>query len=143
MKLPVKITFLLFAVVVLFVAAISIYFYRQIDRNFHTQADRWMAQSSAFVEQRLAMLGENLQREMAQLASGFFLENETTLASILATPPVFNTDVVNFAEKLRRRTTLDFLYVISADSMVLSNSLQPAAFGKADPRSDVPLDRAT
>ena len=141
MKLSVKITLLLFAVIALFVVLTSSYFYTQMNKTFTAQAERLMLQSELLIRQRIELLKENLQSEMEQLASSLFTENETILASLLENPPDFSTEVVGFAERLRRRTTLDFLYIISTEGFVLSDSFRPAAFGKKDPRPDFPLEQ--
>src|SRR3990172_1743164 len=142
MKLAVKITVLLFGCSTLFIGIVSVYFYSLMNQNFTRQAESLMKQSMTLLQQRLDSQRDHLMTETEQLASTLFTENEATLAAILANPPDFNREVVGFAEKLRRRTTLDFLYVISSDGLVLSNSLEPAAFGKRDPRSDFPLDQS-
>jgi nitrogen fixation/metabolism regulation signal transduction histidine kinase len=141
MKLPVKITLLLLLVTTLFVAVLSFYLYRQLNRNYTQQADALIRQNTAVLEQRIALLEENLRNEMDQLSSSLFTENENVLAAILSDPPKFNPEVVRFADKLRKRTTLDVFSVISTDSVVLSESLHPEAFGKPDPRSDFPFDK--
>jgi len=140
MKLPVKITLLLFLGTALFVAVISSYLYRQLNRNYTHQADTLVRQNTAIIEQRIALLEENLRNEMEQLSSNLFTENETVLAAILSDPPEFNTEVVRFADRLRKRTTLDVFSVISTDGIILSESPHPEAFGKNDPRSDFPFD---
>src|SRR3972149_7394527 len=141
MKLSVKITLLLFAVIALFVVLTSSYFYTQMNKTFTAQAERLMLQSELLIQQRIELLKRNLQSEMEQLASSLFTENETILASLLENPPDFSTEVVGFAERLRRRATLDFLYIISTEGFVLSDSFRPAAFGKKDPRPDFPLEQ--
>ncbi len=141
MKLPVKITLLLLLITTLFVAVLSFYLYRQLNRNYTQQADVLIRQNTAFLQQRIALLEENLRNEMDQLSSNLFTENESVLAAILSDPPKFNTEAVRFAEKLRKRTTLDVFSVISTDGVVLSESLHPEEFGKTDPRSDFPFDQ--
>jgi signal transduction histidine kinase len=143
MRLSFKITLLLFAVITLFVVLISIYFFSQINKNFTRQSEKLMAQMGILIDQRIDFLKENLQMEMEQLASSIFMENEMTLAAALKDPPDFNTDVVAFAEKLRRHTTLNFLTILTPDGIILSDSLHPAAFGKPDSRLPFPLDRVT
>jgi two-component system nitrogen regulation sensor histidine kinase NtrY len=141
MKLAFKITLLLFGTTTLFILIVSAYFYSLINQNFTTQAETLMQQSTALLQQRMESLKVRLQTEMQQLAGTVFTENESTLAAILKTPPDFNTEVVGFAEKLRRRTTLHFLYVISSDGFIISNSLTQAAFGKPDVRPGFPVDK--
>src|SRR5438093_11090547 len=94
MKLPLKITLLLFLIITLFVSASSFYLYRLIDQNFQQQARQSMEQSTSFLQQQVAMLRENLEREMNQISITFFLENEDTIASIFATPRDFNPQVI-------------------------------------------------
>lgn len=140
MRLPFRITVLLFTVITLFITIISVYFYSLIQENFTRQAEHLMGQSMALAKQRIDLLQNHLDSEMQQLAASLFTENEAALASMLAQPPQFTTDVVGFGERLRRRTTLDFLSVISSDGTVLSSSLEPATFGKPDPQPDFPVD---
>ena len=66
---------------------------------------------------------------MDQLAAGIFTEQEPVLASMLAEPPNYNREVIGFAERIKRRTTLSFLTVLAADGNVLSDSRRPALFG--------------
>jgi len=141
MKLSLKITMALFLMTSLFLLVLSIYFTAQMNSNFREQADRLLNQSMALTEQRLDVIKEQLQAEMESLARSVFTENENTLAALLSDPPETNTEVVQFAETLRRRTTLDFLYVTSEGGTILSNSVAPAAFGKTDPQLDFPADQ--
>lgn len=141
MKLPVKITLLLAGIVTLFICINFYFVYDQINRNFSRQAEERMQQSVTLLNHRLEFQKQNLQSEMQQLSNSLFTENESVLAMMLAIPPEFNTDVLGFAERLRRRTTLQFLSVLSSDGIVLSNSLAPATFGKTDPFRDFPLDQ--
>jgi two-component system nitrogen regulation sensor histidine kinase NtrY len=140
MKLSFKITLALFFITALFIAVLSIYFIGQMNRTFREQADRLLKQSVALTQQRLDVLKEQLQSEMKSLVGSVFTENENTLAALLADPPEYNAEVVQFAEKLRRRTTLDFLFITSATGTILSNSVAPAAFGKVDPQMQLAPD---
>ena len=140
MRLSLKITLALFFITTLFIAVLSIYFLRQMDRTFREQADRLLKQSVALTQQRLDVLKEELQSEMKSLVGSIFTENENTLAALLSDPPEYNAEVVQFAEKLRRRTTLDFLFITSSTGTILSNSVAPAAFGKNDPQLKLPPD---
>jgi nitrogen fixation/metabolism regulation signal transduction histidine kinase len=140
MKLSLKITLFLFLMTALFIAVLAAYFTSQINRNFRDQADRLLEQSVTLTEQRIELSKEQLQAEMHSLAESLFTENENTVAAMLADPPNYNAEVIGFAEKLRRRTTLDFLYLISSDGKILSNSMEPAAFGKMELHPDLPVD---
>jgi two-component system, NtrC family, nitrogen regulation sensor histidine kinase NtrY len=140
MKLSLKITFFLFLMTALFITVLAAYFTSQINRNFTQQADLLLSQSVALTQQRIELTSDQLESELTSLAESIFTENENTLAAMLATPPVYNAEVVGFAEKLRRRTTLDFLLVLSGSGMILSNSSEPAAFGKTDPFAQLPLN---
>ncbi len=117
MKLANKITLLLFAVITLFIPITSFYFYSQINRNFAQRSEELMTQSVSSIDNRLDQLKGTLRAEMERLSSSLFMENETILAGILERPPDFNSDVIGFAEKLRKRTTLHFLYLISSDGI--------------------------
>jgi nitrogen fixation/metabolism regulation signal transduction histidine kinase len=134
MRLSFKITLTLFLITTLFIAVLSVYFLRQMNRTFREQADRLLKQSVALTQQRLDVLKDQLQSEMTSLVSSVFTENENTIVAMLSEPPQYNAEVVQFAEKLRRRTTLDFLYITSSSGTILSNSVAPAAFGKTDPQ---------
>lgn len=140
MKLPLKITLLLFAVIALFIGPTSYYFYGRIEDNFESQAEQRIQQSTSLIDQRLQFLRDSLQSEMTGLATGLYAENETILASILAFPPDFNTEVIHFAEKLRRRSALDFLLILNPERRVVSDSLHPAAFNKPVFPADLPQD---
>jgi hypothetical protein len=140
MKLSLKITFFLFLMTALFITVLAAYFTRQINRNFTQQADLLLSQSVALTQQRIELTSNQLKSELISLAESIFTENENTLAAMLSTPPVYNAEVVGFAEKLRRRTTLDFLFLISDSGTILSNSSEPAAFGKEDTFRGLPLD---
>ncbi len=140
MKLSLKITFFLFVMTALFIAVLAAYFTSQINRNFRDQADRLLSQSVTLTEQRIELSKEQLQAELNSLAESLFMENENTLAAMLSDPPNYNAEVIGFAEKLRRRTTLNFLYLVSSGGKMLSNSLEPAAFGKMDLHPDLPVD---
>lgn len=142
MKLAHKITLLLFTVITLFITITSFYFYSQINRNFTRRSEELMTQNVSSINNRLDQLKGTLQSEMERLSSSLFIENETTLAGILERPPDFNSDVIGFAEKLRKRTTLHFLYLISVDGIILSESLHPAQYGKLDSHSDFPVGEA-
>src|SRR5687767_7575752 len=113
MKLSLKITISLFLMTAAFIAVLTTFYNAQINRNFRDQADRLLSQSVALTQQRIHLSRQQLQSEMTTLAESLFTENETTLAAMLADPPIYNAEVVGFAEKLRRRTTLDFLYLVS------------------------------
>src|SRR5215471_18126706 len=106
MKLPAKITIILFFTATLFILIVSNYFYSQINQNFDRQAQAKIKQGDALIQQRIEFLKTTLKSDMERLASSLFTENEATLASMLASPPDFTTDVVSYAEKLRRRSTL-------------------------------------
>ncbi len=138
MKLSLKITFFLFLMTAIFIGVLAGYFTMQINRNFREQADRLLSQSVALTQQRIELSKEQIESEMNSLAESLFTENETILAAMLSDPPLYNAEVIGFAEKLRRRTTLDFLYMISASGTLLSNSMEPAGFGKQDPFPDLP-----
>ncbi len=140
MKLSLKITLLLFVITTTFIIVLSFFFYSQLDRNYREQADKLLGQSVALTEQRLQLLHDRLQTELQSLATSFFAENENTIAAMLADPPVFDAGVVGFAERLRRRTSLDFLVITTSSGIILSNSLEPAAFGKNDLFSTLPTD---
>jgi signal transduction histidine kinase len=140
MKLSLKITLFLFLLTALFIALLSVYYSSEINRNFREQADRLLKQSVTLTQQRIDLLKEQLKAEMNSLAKSFFAENEVILASLFSDPPVYNAEVVGFAEKLRRRTSLDFLYLISGSGTILSNSFEPAAFGKRDAYPQLPMD---
>ena len=142
MRLSVKITLFLFLMTAVFIAVLAAYFTREINRNFRRQADRLLRQSVTLTEQRIQLLKGRLQSEMNSLAQSLFTENENTLAAMLSNPPVYNAEVVGFAEKLRRRTSLDFLFVISGSGIVLSNSLEPATFGKRE-ETQPPMNEVT
>ena len=133
MSLPFKITLLLSAVLVAFICVHSAFLYSQIDRSFRQQADARMLLCTTLLQQRIDLLQQNLRAEMQQISASIFMENEATLAGMLADPPQFNTEVLNFAEAMRRRTTLQFLTVLARDGTVLSSSQHPADFGKPDP----------
>ena len=141
MKLAYKITLLLFVVIALFIGITSFYFYSQISDNFTRRSEERMNQTAQSIDTRINALRETLQRELQRLSSSVFSENETALAGILSRPPDFNSEVIGFAEKLRKQTTLDFLYVISPDGIILSDSLQPARYGKLDLARDFPLNQ--
>lgn len=140
MKLPAKITILLFGTATLFILIVSSYFYTQINQNFDRQAEAKMKQGDALIQQRIEFMKTALKSEMDRLASSLFTENEATLAAMLSTSPDFTTDVINYAERLRRRSTLSFLYVISEEGTILSNSEQPAAFNAPDKLSTFPAE---
>ena len=140
MKLSLKITLFLFLMTALFISVLATYFTAQINRNFTQQADLLLSQSVALTQQRIELTKEQLQSEINSLAESIFTENETILAAMLSSPPVYNAEVVGFAGKLRLRTTLDFLLVISGSGTVLSNSIEPAAFGKEDPVAGLPVN---
>ena len=140
MKLSLKITLFLFLMTAVFIAVLSAYFTSEINRNFRDQADRLLKQSVTLTEQRIELSKEQLQAELHSLEESLFTENENTLAAMLSDPPDYNAEVIGFAEKLRRRTTLDFLYLVSSDGKILSNSTEPAAFGKMDLHPDLPVD---
>ena len=140
MKLSIKITLFLFLMTALFIGVLATYFTSQINRNFRQQADLLLSQSVALTQQRIELTKEQLQSEINSLAASIFTENENILVAMLSNPPVYNAEVVGFAEKLRRRTTLDFLLVISGSGAVLSNSIEPAAFGKDDPVAGLPVN---
>lgn len=140
MRLSLKITFFLFLMTALLIAVLTSYFVSQINSNFRHQADRLLAQSVALTQQRIQLYREQLASEMNSLAESFFSENESILAAMLSQPPAYNAEVISFAEKLRRRTTLDFLYIVSASDIFLSNSLEPALFGKPDPFANLPAN---
>lgn len=140
MKLSLKITIFLFLMTAVFIAVLTSYFTSEINRNFRDQADRLLKQSVTLTEQRIELSKEQLQAELHSLAESLFTENENTLAAMLSDPPNYNAEVIGFAEKLRRRTTLDFLYLVSSDGKILSNSIEPAAFGKMELHPDLPVD---
>ena len=140
MKLSLKITVALFLMTAIFIAVLTGYFTNQINKNFQDQADRLLNQSVGLTNYRMELLKQQLQSEMNSLAESFFTENENILAAILGEPPVWNAEVIGFAEKLRRRTTLDFLYLTSSNGTILSNSREPAAYGIRDPLSDAPAN---
>ena len=141
MKLAFKITLLLFAVIVLFITIISFYFYSQLNQDFERRSSELMAQSVSSIDNQMKTMNETLQSEMSRSSSSIFSENESVLAGLLATPPEFNSETIGFAEKLRRRTTLHFLYLISPDGIILSDSLIPARYGKKDLLADFPFDK--
>lgn len=97
-----------------------------------------MQSSTSNLQQLQTNIRTNLEKQMKQLSGSLFTENETTLADMLRTPPNFNTDVVHFAEVLRKRTTLHFLTVLAEDGTILSSSEQPASFGKPDTQHGFP-----
>lgn len=138
MSFPLRITLLLFGVMSFLIFLVFGYVYFQLEGTYTRQSEKLMAQSSGLIQQRIELLKQSLQSEMNQLSSSMFVENESALASMLADPPEYNTEVIGFADKLRRRTSLDFLRLISMDGKVLSSSPQEAAFGTQDPRSDFP-----
>jgi two-component system, NtrC family, nitrogen regulation sensor histidine kinase NtrY len=140
MKLSLKITLFLFFMTAVFIAVLAAYFTSEINRNFRDQADRLLKQSVTLTEQRIELSKEQLQAELHSLKESLFTENENTLAAMLSDPPNYNAEVIGFAEKLRRRTTLDFLYLVSSDGKILSNSIEPAAFGKMDLHPDLTVD---
>ncbi|MCI0414134.1 ATP-binding protein [bacterium] len=140
MKLSLKITLFLFLMTAAFIAVLAAYFTSQINRNFRDQADRLLKQSVALTEQRIELSKEQLQAELNSLAGSLFTENENTLAAMLSDPPNYNAEIIGFAEKLRRRATLDFLYLVSSGGKMLSNSMEPAAFDKMDLHPDLPVD---
>lgn len=140
MKLSLKITLFLFLMTALFISALTIYFIAQINRNFRRQADQLLRQSIALTQQRIQLVKNQLEAEVSSLAESLFTENESILAAMLSSPPEYNAEVIGFAEKLRRRTTLDYLYVVSGSGILLSNSADPASFGKRDPIADLPLN---
>src|SRR5687768_4614441 len=119
MKLSLKITLFLFVMTALFIAVLAAYFTSQINRNFRDQADRLLNQSVTLTEQRIELSKEQLQAELNSLAESLFMENENTLAAMLSDPPNYNAEVIGFAEKLRRRTTLNFLYLVSTGGKML------------------------
>lgn len=141
MKLPVKITLILFFTLSVFILITMRFFALEIDKSFQRQTETRLNQNGAFIEQRIALLKENLRTDLQNLSESLFHQDEATLTSLLAKPTEFSTDVVGFAEKLRRRTSLDFLSLISSDGMILSSSSVPASFGKSDPYPDFPLDQ--
>lgn len=140
MSLPFKITLLLSAIVVLFISVHSTFLYLQIDQSFRQQAEAHMLLCTTLLQHRIDNLQQNLRTEMRQLSGSLFMENEATLANMMTDPPQFNTEVLHFAETLRRRTTLQFLTVIASDGTVLSSSEHPADFGKPDPFPGFPQD---
>jgi two-component system nitrogen regulation sensor histidine kinase NtrY len=142
MRLAYKITLLLFLVVSLFIVITSLYFYSQINRDFTRRSEDLMAQTAASLEMRIDLLKNALNTEVETLSSSLFSENEATIAAMLAKQPDLNSDVIGFAERLRRRTTLNFLYLISSNGTILSESLHPARYGKSDPLPDFPLDKS-
>jgi two-component system nitrogen regulation sensor histidine kinase NtrY len=142
MKLPVKITLILFFTLSVFILITTRFFASEIDKSFQRQTEARLNQNGAFIEQRIALLKDNLQADLQNLSESLFHQDEATLTSLLAKPPEFSTDVVGFAEKLRQRTSLDFLSLISSDGIILSSSSVPAAFGTSDRYPDFPLDQA-
>ena len=139
MRLSLKITFFLFLMTTLFIAALTAYFIHQINQNFRSQADRLLQQSVAITQQRIQFYREQLTADVNSSAQSLFMENENILAAMLTDPPAYNAEVINFAEKLRKRTTLDFLSVISSSGVFLSDSSEPERFGKSDPLADLPV----
>ena len=142
MSLPVKITLLLGAILILFICVHSAFLYKQIDQGFRNQAETHMLLSTTLLQHRLDYMKQDLRDEMQQLSQSVFTEHEATLADMFATPPEFNTEVVHFAETLRKRTTLHFLTVLSEDGTILSSSEHPAGFGRADPYRGFPENTA-
>ena len=124
----------------LFIAVLSSYFISQIHHNFRQQSDRLLKQSVAVTQERIATYREQLNSELESLSESLFTENENILAAMLSRPPNYNAEVIGFAEKLRRRSTLDFLCIVSATGDFLSNSMEPERFGKTDPFRDLPLN---
>lgn len=141
MKLPFKITVMLFFTIALFIVITAGFLYSEINKAFHRQTEARIAQTTTLLEHRIKFLQEGLDQDLEHLGSSLFREDETTLAFMMARPPSFNSAVIGFAEKLRRRTSLHFLDVISSDGFVLSSSFTPAAFGKPDAHPEFPMDR--
>lgn len=130
MKLPVKITLLLAFTVTAFIAGTSVFLYSWIDESYRRQSTERLQQSVELLNLRMESLKHSLSLEMDQLAAGIFTEQEPVLAAMLAEPPNYNREVIGFAERIKRRTTLSFLTVLAADGNVLSDSRRPALFGR-------------
>lgn len=141
MKLPVKITLMLFFTIALFIVITAGFLYSEINKAFYRQTEARIAQTTTLLEHRIKFLQEGLDQDLEHLGSSLFREDEHTLAMMMARPPRFNSSVIGFAERLRRRTSLHFLDLISSDGFVLSSSHTPAGFGKPDAHPEFPLDQ--
>jgi HAMP domain-containing protein len=130
MKLPVKITLLMALTVTAFIAGTSVFLYSWINESYQRQSTERLQQSVELLNLRMESLKHNLSLEMDQLAAGIFTEQEPVLAAMLAEPPNYNREVIAFADRIKRRTTLSFLTVLAADGNVLSDSRRPALFGR-------------
>jgi two-component system, NtrC family, nitrogen regulation sensor histidine kinase NtrY len=130
MRLPVKITLLLAVTVTAFIAGTSIFLYSWINESYQRQSTERLQQSVELLNLRMESLKHSLSLEMDQLAGGIFTEQEPVLAAMLSQPPNYNREVISFAERIKRRTTLSFLTVLAADGNVLSDSRQPALYGR-------------
>ncbi len=130
MKLPVKITLLMAVTVSAFIAGTSVFLYSWINESYHRQSTERLQQSVELLNLRMESLKHSLSLEMDQLAAGIFTEQEPVLAAMLADPPNYNREVIGFAERIKRRTTLSFLTVLAADGNILSDSRRPALFGR-------------
>ena len=130
MRLPVKITLLLAITVSIFIAGTAIFLYDRISASYERQAKERLQQSIELLNFRLESLRRSLKLEMDQLAAGLFIEQEPVLAAMLSQPPQFNREVIAFAERIKRRTPLGFLMIVSPEGIILSDSRQPALFGK-------------
>lgn len=132
MKLPVKITLLLALTVTAFTAGTCVFLYSWIDESYRRQSTERLQQSVELLNLRMESLKHSLSLEMNQIAAGIFTEQEPVLAAMLAEPPNYNREVIGFAERIKRRTTLSFLTVLATDGNVLSDSRRPALFGRGN-----------
>jgi signal transduction histidine kinase len=142
MRLSVKITLLLALTVSIFIAGTSIFLYKRISASYQRQAKERLQQSVALLDLRMESLRRSLGLEMDQLAAGLFSEQEPVLAAMLSQPPQFNREVVGFAERIKKRTTLSFLTIVSPEGIILSDSRQPALFGKRIAQPAIPENEA-
>lgn len=138
MSLPVKITVAIGTVLIVVICVMSYVLYVQIEQNFQQQANDKMLFSTSRLQSQLDDMKRHLDNEMQQLSESLFTDHEATLADMLATPPDFNTEVVHFAESLRKRTTLQFLSVMAEGGTILSSSEHAAGFGKGDAHPGFP-----
>ena len=132
MRLPVKITLLLALIVTTFIAGTSIFLYKRISESYQRQSTERLQQSVELLNLRMESLRRSLSMEMDRLATGLFTEQEPALAAMLAEPPKYNQEVIAFAERVKKRTTLSFLTVLAPEGNVLSDSRRPAIFGRRD-----------
>lgn len=140
MKLVVRITLTIAAAVLLFTIVTSLFLYSRLSKTYEERSKEQVRQMQSIVSERIEIMNSGLSSEMEQLAGSLFSENEETLASLMSEPPGFNTEVIGFAGRLQRRTTLDFLTIVSREGMILSSSEKPALYGTPYPYHDLPSD---